>query len=92
MFNEWILWVQVKCVCSSIRITIPSVVNWNGIVINGEIGIKLSVLGTIECLEWKIGYVYVKISKLIWIFYRSLTDLRSMWKLICREISYEKQG
>lgn len=73
-------------------ITIPSVVNWNGIVINGEIGIKLSVLGTIECLEWKIGYVYVKISKLIWIFYRSLTDLRSMWKLICREISYEKQG
>lgn len=40
-------------------------VNWNEIVVNGEIGIKLSVLGTMECLEWKIGHVCVKIGKLI---------------------------
>lgn len=83
MYNEWVLWLQAKCASSSIRITILSVVNRNEIVVNGEIGIKLSVSGTIECLEWKMEYVYVKISKWIRIFYRiSLTDLRSMRRIV----------
>lgn len=57
--------LRAKCVRSSIRITILSAVNWNEIVVNGEIGIKLSVLGTMECLEWKIGYVCVKIGNFL---------------------------